>query len=142
MSHLSRSVVRSSSDATVSGAIAGRVPVSRGALPLPVYVGVIIAVLFATLSSNPLLTVGSIIALLLIAVLLWRPGEPPVLIFAAGYQWIQVTMLVFIADYDGVSVLARSASPQIDKAIWLGLVGLVVLSAGIRMGVRHLPLPN
>src|SRR5438552_3750324 len=140
MNHSSNSLVGPPNGASGNDMIAGPVVVSRGALPLPVYVGVIIAVLFAMLSSNPLLTAGSIIALLLIARLLWRPGEPPVLLFAAGYQWIQVTMLVFIADYDGASVMTKSFSPQIDKAIWLGLVGLVVLSAGIRVGVRHLPL--
>src|SRR5438477_10986154 len=104
MSHSSRPLGGPPSEATRNGRIAG-LEVSPAGLPLPVYVGVIIAVLFAMLTSNPLLTAGSIIALLLIARLLWRPGEPPVLLFAAGFQWIQVTMLVLIGDYYGVSVL-------------------------------------
>ena len=137
MTQVSQHLVR-----PTNGAIAERMTTSRSVLPVPVYVGVVVAVLFAMLSSNPLLTAGSIIALLLITRLLWRPGEPPVLLFAAGYQWIQVVMLVFIADYERVSVFSRSFSPQIDKAIWLGLLGLVVLSAGIRLGVRSLPLPR
>src|SRR5438067_11835823 len=56
------------------------------------------------LTPNPLLTSASILVLLLLLKLLWRAGEPPVLLFAASFQWIQITTRIFNADLHGKGV--------------------------------------
>src|SRR4051812_2082352 len=68
-------------------------------LPLPVYIVAGLLVAAAALTSNPALTACCIISFVILAALLWRPGEPPVLFFACAVQWIQVAMKVFHADY-------------------------------------------
>jgi hypothetical protein len=65
------------------------------------------------LTPNPLLTSASILALLLLMKLLWRAGEPPVLLFAAWFQWMQITTRVFNADLHGMGVLDLSPSPSV-----------------------------
>lgn len=93
------------------------------------------------LTTNGLLTAASLLVLGVAIVLLWRPGEPPVLLFAVGYQWAQVTAKVFHADLFGVPIEAISASQaSIRLATWLSLLGLVVLAAGMRLGLRKLPI--
>jgi hypothetical protein len=107
-------------------------------LPVTAYLWASVAVVAAIATANPLLTAASIFVLLLLARLLWRPGEPPALLFAASYQWVQVSTLVFVADYQRRPVAAMSFSPSVEKAIWLGLMGLAVLATGMRLGVRRL----
>ena len=62
------------------------------------------AILLASLSANPLLSVAALLSLVAFIRLLWRPGEPPVLAFAVSFQWIQVTSKVFHANYLGLPV--------------------------------------
>src|SRR5690242_17504329 len=113
-------------------------PAKRQRLPLTAYLWAIVAVIAALGTTNPLLTAASVFVLLFLGWLLWRPGEPPVLLFAAGYQWSQVTTLVFLGDYESKPVALLSYSPKVEQAIWLGLVGLIVLATGMRYGVRRL----
>jgi hypothetical protein len=98
-----------------------------------------IAVL-GTLTANPLLTVASVLVLPLFIRLLWRQDEPPVLLFAISFQWAQVTAKVFHADYLGLDIAALSRSSHVVQAVWLGLVGLVVLAVGMRLGMNRLGL--
>jgi hypothetical protein len=95
----------------------------------------------ALTTTNPALTAASILTLFILGNLLWRPGEPPVLLFAAAYQWMQVTTLVFIADFKRVPVTLISISAGVETAIWLGLLGILVLAIGMRFGVRRLQPP-
>lgn len=114
------------------------VPPHRGSPSLVPYLWALVAMVAALATTNPLLTAACVLVLALLGRLLWRPGEPPVLLFAAGYQWIQVSTLVFVADYNSKPVSMLSFSPQVEKAIWLGLLGLVMLGAGMHIGVRRL----
>lgn len=96
--------------------------------------------LLGFLTANGALTAASLLALGAFIVLLWRPGEPPVLLFAVGYQWAQVTAKVFHADVFGVPIeMISTSQTSIRMATWLALIGLVVLSIGIRLGLRKLP---
>jgi hypothetical protein len=76
--------------------------------------------------------------------LLWRPGETPVLLFAVSFQWLQVTAKVFHANVLGTDVTRLSAYgfsgtlPSVESAIWMALLGLLVLSLGIRLGLKKL----
>ena len=99
-----------------------------------------ILVVASFLTSNPFLTSASVLCIAGIVWLLWRPSEPPVLVLAAGIQWLQVATKVLLADSRGVSVTSLSISRSVEEAIWLGLIGLIVLSLGMRLGVSRLPL--
>lgn len=107
-------------------------------LPGPVLGAVVVAAGLGLLTANPLLTAASLLVLPLFVTLLWREGETPVLLFAVGFQWLQVTAKVFNADVLGVSVHELSFSDNVEDVIWLGLTGLVVLSLGMRFGLRSL----
>lgn len=93
---------------------------------------------FGVLTANPLLTVASVLVVPLFMILLWRQGEPPILLFAVMFQWLQVTAKVFQADFTGVSVETLSIAPQVGKVVGLSLAGLVVLALGMRLGVSRL----
>ena len=94
------------------------------------------------LTANPLLTAASILVLPVFATLLWRPGETPVLLFAVGFQWVQVTAKVFHADVLGIPVVQLAFTQSVVDAVWLGLTGLVVLAVGVRLGLRLLREPT
>src|SRR5690348_14103504 len=115
------------------GAVLGGRP-----LPVTVYVWAIVVVVGALATTNPVTTAASIVVLVLLAKLLWRPGEPPILLFAASYQWIQVSTLVFLADFQSKPLAEMSFSPSVERAIWLGLAGLVLLALGMHIGARRL----
>lgn len=118
------------------------IPVVTGArgstLPITAYMWAIVAIVAAMTTANPLLTAAAVLVLLLLARLLWRPGEPPILLFAAAYQWMQVSTLLLIADFQAKPVSAMSFSPSVERAIWLGLIGLLMLGLGMHFGVRKL----
>lgn len=98
----------------------------------------------APFTSNPLLTLGAIASLLFMFKLLWRPAEPPVLFYAAGYQWLQATILVFAADLQGLvldevdysllSLQARPTQIDLEPATWLTLIGVIAVALGMRLG--------
>lgn len=90
------------------------------------------------LTANPFLTAASVLALPLFATLLWRPGETPVLLFAVGFQWVQVTAKVFHANVIGVPITQLAFTASVVDAVWLSLTGLVVLAVGMRLGLRLL----
>lgn len=94
-------------------------------------------------TPNPLLTAASIIVLPVFMSLLWRPGETPVLLFAVTFQWLQVTATVFHANVLGLDVIEMSEYaivdlPSVERAIWMGLIGLIILSVGMRIGMWKL----
>ena len=98
---------------------------------------------FSLATANPWLTAASILSLPLYMALLWRKGETPVLLFAVSFQWLQVSAKVFHANVLGVPVSdigwwLGGGSPSIERAIWLGLIGLAVLAVGMRLGMRKL----
>ena len=109
-------------------------------LPGSVLLAFGVAAALGLLTANPLLTAASVLVLPVFATLLWRPGETPVLLFAVGFQWVQVTAKVFHADVLGVPITELAFTPSVVDAVWLGLVGLVVLSVGMRLGLRLLPV--
>ena len=107
-------------------------------LPASIWVFFGIGAAVGALMANPWLTAASILVLPVFMSLLWRQGETPVLLFAVGYQWLQVTAKVFHADVLGIPVDDMAESGTVELAIYLGLIGLVVLSLGMRLGMRRL----
>lgn len=90
--------------------------------------------------GDPTLTVGALLALGLIAKLLWRPGEPPVLLFAAAFQWAAVFAPVLLAILLGERLGGDAGLAEMTDAAWLGLIAVVVLAAGMRLGVGRRPI--
>lgn len=116
---------------------------TRGAAHLPGWLQavLIVAILGGALTSNAALTAAALVVLALLLRVLRRPGESPVLLFAVGMQWAQVTAKVFEADYQGVPVDDLGHSIQLSTAIWLGLAGVAVLAIGMHAALRSLRTP-
>ena len=93
--------------------------------------------LFGLLTPNPLLTTVGIGVLPVLAALLWRPGQPPILLLAVLNQWAQVFVPVLRADLAGQRVGEYIRLPEIELAAWLGLITVVGLAFGMRLGVGH-----
>lgn len=103
---------------------------------LPVLLVVIaLGLPLAWVSSNPALTFFALGLLPVFFRLLWRHGEPPVLLFAIGFQWLQVSMAVFHADFLGIVVDDLPEYANVQLAITYSLFGLLVLVLGIRLGM-------
>ena len=102
---------------------------NKGALIFVIFIG---ALSFFT--PNPGLTLGAIAIAVFLFKLLWRPGEPPILLYCLGFQWLQATILTFYADFQGLHLLDVDNSPAIVKGAWLTLWGLLALAIGVRLG--------
>lgn len=123
----------------VGPAYAEPVSPARLRVPGPLLWGFAAAAGLGLLTVNGALTATSLLVLGLLFLLLWRPGEPPVLLFAVGYQWVQVSAKIFHADLFGVPIEYLSESPSVKAATWLSLAGLAVLAIGIWLVLRRLP---
>lgn len=95
--------------------------------------GVPVAVI-AVFTSNPVLTVASLALLFALVKFFWRPGEPPILLYALGYQWLQANILIFFSDLKFQPLSAADESLYIVEATWLTLAGLLAVALGIRAG--------
>lgn len=100
------------------------------------------AVLLGLVSANPLLTLASVLLPVVLVKLLWRPGEPPALLFAMGYHWIQASILVFYADLGGRPLEQMEYGTMVVPATWLTLLGVLVVAVGMRAGAgtRYAPV--
>jgi len=101
---------------------------------LPLFVASIFMVL-GLLSANPALTVISIIFLVLLVKMFWRPGEPPVLFYMMGYQWLQASILIFYGNIEGLPLQEMDSSQYVVEATWLSLLGLLAVACGLRQAV-------
>lgn len=88
--------------------------------------------MLAVWGPNTSLALGSIVVLFVGSALLWRPGEPPVLLLVFTFQWLQASTLVFLSNVRGVSLQEADPWGGATSATVLALLGLVTLAAGIR----------
>lgn len=93
-------------------------------------------------SPNPFLSVASLLGLTLIVKLLWRPGEPPALLFAMAFHWVQATMLTLDSNLRGLTLEERVGSHTIAMAAWLSLLGVLVVTLGMRVGAGKSEAPG
>src|SRR5690348_9643291 len=107
-------------------------------LPVAFYLAVLLSCGVALLTPNPLLSAAAILVLALLILLFWRPGEPPILLWAVVFPWIQVVTAVLQADFAGETLVTQSFRAHTADAIWLSLVGIAVLAIGMRVASRSI----
>ena len=93
------------------------------------------AAISAIESDNPALTLACGLVIALTIGLLWRLGEAPAILMAAGLQLSQVVMPVLYANLLGVPIQAVSFN-RIDptSAIWFALAAMLSLVLGLWRG--------
>jgi hypothetical protein len=114
-----------------------RAPARRALLP-PATLPIALALLFFGANGpNLLLALLSIAVLIAGCLLLWRPGEPPILLFTFAYPWLQGSVAIFHANWLGLGVAEYTPYHQGDmhSAIVMSLGGLLALAVGMRLGV-------
>ena len=118
-------------------------------VPGKVWLFVMIGSGLGLLSSNPLLTVTSLMILPFLIFSLWRKGEAPILSFLLFFQWLESTLKVFNADFAGIRVegvvkmgegiwATYFYSKEATKAIGLCLGALASLAIGMRLGISRI----
>ena len=102
------------------------------------------------LSANPGLTLASVTLAYVLVKLLWRPGEPPALLYAMGFQWLQASILIYFADLQNLSLKDLGAEhleamgDMVGAATWLTLIGILAVALGVRVAVgpKRVPAPS
>ena len=98
-------------------------------------------VVFALGGLGPNMTLALLSALVFAigTILLWRPGEPPILAFAFLFAWLQASIAIFHSNWLGVDVTSfASFQGDMHASILLTLAGLLALAAGMRYGACSL----
>ena len=87
-------------------------------------------------TANPLVTAAGLLLPAVLFSLLWRSGHPAVLLFAIGFQWMQVITPVLSANVEGVTLTQQFGGPELELAAWYSLGSLLALALGVAI-VRH-----
>jgi len=109
-------------------------------IPHEIWVLISITALLSLVSPNPGPTLLGALLLPVLFKLLWRVGEPPALLFAVGFQWLQVFSPVLTANFGGEVMGSDPAVPQLGNAAYLGLIAMFFLALGMRFGRGGRPL--
>lgn len=101
-----------------------------------VYICCGIGAAFGASTTNPTVTsVGLLLPAVLFS-LLWRSGHPAVLLFAIGFQWLQVITPILSANIEGVTLVQQFGGPELELAAWYSMGSLLALALGVWV-VRH-----
>ncbi len=117
-------------------------------LPTSVIGGLLAFSLVGLATPNPLLTAASLAVLPFVIALPWRPGEPPILAFVVGFQWLQATAKVFHANVVGADVsdlilyVQYGQFTNVEAASWLSLIGVLILAVGARLAIHTMDRPD
>lgn len=107
-------------------------------IPLLCLTGVAAIFIFCSLfTANPLLSVLASSIPPLLVWLLWRVGEPPVLLFGCGMQWAQIVSAVFFANQQNRNI--AQTEPSLQLALLVSLTSIVALAFGMRFALLKLP---
>lgn len=106
-------------------------------MPAMLWFFISLGILWACLTPNVGLTLCSLLMLPLLFGLLWIEGEPPVLFFACGMQWLQATAAIFYCDVLGTSLAddLTVGGARVEEATWLSMAGVMVLAVGMRLAL-------
>jgi hypothetical protein len=104
-------------------------------LPWWIWAVTIVFAVWAAFSANPVLTPVALVVLVSCVQLLWRRGEPPVLVFACAMQWLQASAIIFYTNAYGVSLEEAGGGPEFETATWLSLLAVAALALGMRVAL-------
>jgi hypothetical protein len=107
----------------------------RGTLLPPATLPIAVALsLLGGAGPNLLLALLSVAVLLVGCLLLWRPGEPPILLFTFAYPWMQSSVAIFHANWLGIDVIEYTPfGGDMHAAILMSLAGVLALAVGMRL---------
>lgn len=111
-------------------------------LPLGVWLGFVVLVVWGGFTVNPLITVSALLLLPVLAWLLWRRDEPPVLLFACFMQWLQAAVGIFYENSQGRTLADVPGIAKLSQATWLSLLGVLVLALGMKLALLRLRKGN
>lgn len=116
----------------------------RKSIEIPVWGHFLLIVLLilSIFSANPLLSIFSLGVIVFLTKLLWKKGEPPVLLFIVFIQWIQASTKILHANIYNKPLSVFSSIKHIEEAIILSLVGIIVLAVGMSLAVRKMNTLN
>src|SRR5438094_4113416 len=83
-------------------------------------------------TANGLVTSAAFLVPPILVQLLWRKGEPPVLLFGCAIQWLQATAAIFYTNHYHETLDEAFGSNELTVATWLSMIAVVVLAVGIR----------
>ena len=110
--------------------------IDRGSALPPMILPFALAV-FVAFGAGPNTSLAVLALAVLVAggYLLWRPGEPPILLLLFAYQWGGASISVFYSNAVGTDISEFSLwGGQTARAALLSIVGLFFLSLGMRCG--------
>src|SRR5690349_3820850 len=81
---------------------------------------------------NGIITSVAIMVLPVLGFLLWREGEPPVLLFGCAFQWLQATAAIFYTNNLGQTLDDAFGSHVLTTASWLSIAAVLILAIGVR----------
>src|SRR5437762_2878276 len=126
---------------TVSTTLARSLPLPERVAPArsrPMHIGfwtICAALAFVVFfTPNGLVTSAAVALLPILVQLLWRNGEPPVLLFGCAFQWLQATAAIFYTNQFGMTLNEAFGSNVLGVATWLSIAAVLVLAVGIRLG--------
>lgn len=111
------------------------VPRAKARLPLWIWLVTGGCMFWGSTTVNPALTVFAVATLPVMAQLLWRRGEPPLLAFACGMQWLQAAGVIFYLNYYSTTLLQAFGSSELETATWMSLIGVFSLAVGMWVGL-------
>jgi hypothetical protein len=85
---------------------------------------------------NLLLALLSVAVLIVGCMLLWRPGESPILLFTFAYPWLQGSIAIYHANWLGIDIADYPPfSGDMYAAVAMSQAGLLALAVGMRLAV-------
>jgi hypothetical protein len=88
-------------------------------------------------TTNPLETAFSCLLFPILFGLLWRTGEPPVLMFVASFQAIQVVVPVITANLAEKTLQQVFNGPELSWALYWGSLAILSLAYGMKLGLGN-----
>lgn len=79
-------------------------------------------------TSNPFLSLASLLTLVTVVNLLWRKNIPNVILFLGLFHWVQISSAIFLGNFTGEYVDDYFFTENQDTAIYLSLLGLVFMT--------------
>lgn len=91
------------------------------------------------LTPQPWIGLACWLVIPLVVRLVWRDEEPPILLYGVVYLWTNAATQVIYYGITGESLLRVFGGPELRQAIWLTLVGTIIVAAGIGLALYNLP---